>query len=349
MGESAVSQSTLDRVIEQVKKVFESQKEPIDMAMGKKLIINSAASGAFVDRTHNPHLPITTEEVAKEVAGAWNAGAALWHFHPKDPDNGMIFMPLEKRLNIHKEWCDAVFEVAPDVITDVGAIYVTPPTLEGRLVDEESILAGTRVAPLIEPLTKMGANNRYVEVAIILPFTGALGSGTSLLGFNNKAGVVSEVKFLQSRGIRVELSPFQHLELLNVKEWVLDTGIAQPPVILDTLLGVHNTPSKLAGMEAFEFLFTYIRMLPKGVLWQALLGGRYWLPLTVVAIILGADIVRVGMEDAVYMYPHRYDYIDKNSKAVETVAGIARYLGRDVATPSEARSLLGLPQILKRG
>ena len=157
------------------------------------------------------------------------------------------------------------------------------------------------------------------------------------------------MKFLQSKGIKVELSPFQHLELLNMKEWVIDTGIAQPPVILDTLLGVHNTPSTLSGIEAFEFLFTYIRMLPKGVLWQALLGGRYWMPLTVVAIILGADIVRIGMEDAVYMYPHREDYIDKNSRAVEAIAGIARYLGRDVATPSEARSILGLPQIKTKG
>lgn len=346
MAQPLSPQGSLDLVIEEVKKVFDGQRQPIDTSMGKKLIINAAASGAFVDRRHNPHLPMRTEEVASEVANAYKAGAAMWHFHPRNPEGGLTFMPMEKRLEVHKEWCDAVFKVAPDIITDVGAIYVTPPELKGRVIDEKSILAETRVAPLIEPLTKMGPNNRYVEIAIILPFTGALGPGTNLLGFNNKAGVTSEVTYLQSKGIRVELSPFQHLDLLNVKEWVIDTGIAEPPVILDTLLGVHNTPTTLSGIEAFEFLFTYVRMLPKnGVLWQALLGGRYWMPLTVMAIILGADIVRIGMEDAVNMYPHRDDYMEGNGKAVEAIAGIARHLGREVATPNEARTILGLPQM----
>jgi len=102
----------------------------------------------------------------------------------------------------------------------------------------------------------------------------------------------------------------------------------------------------LAGMEAFEYLFTYVRMLPKtGVLWQALIGGRYWMPLTVMAIMLGADIVRIGMEDAVNMYPHRDDYIRSNGEVVEAIAGIARYLGREVATPAEARKILGLSQV----
>jgi len=334
------------QVVEEAKKVFDGQREPIDTAMDKKLIINIAASGAFVDRRHNPYLPIMTEDVAREVADAYKAGATMWHLHPRNPENGMIFMPLERRLEIHKEWCDAVFQVAPDIITNIGAIYMTPPTLSDRVVDEQSILAETRIAPLIDPLSRMGRNNRYVEVAIVLPFASAMGPGTQLLAFNNKAGVTSDVKFLQSRGIRVELSPFQHLELLNVREWVIDTGIVQPPVILDTLIGVHNTPSVLSGMEAFEFLFTYVRMLPKkGVLWQALLGGRYWMPLTVMAIILGADIVRIGMEDAVNMYPHRDDYMEGNGKVVEVIAGIARYLGREVATPKEAREILGLPGI----
>ncbi len=340
-----MNQSALVQAIEEAKKVFDGQKEPIDMAMGKKLIINVAASGAFVDKRHNPNLPVTAKEVAKEVADAYNAGAAMWHFHPRDPETGMIFLSLERRLEVHKEWCDAVFEVAPDVITDVGAIYVTPPALAGRVIEEKSILAETRVAPLIDPITKMGPKNRYVEIGISLPTTSSLGPGTNLLGFNNKAGVVSDVEFLQSRGIRVELSPFQHIELLNMKEWVIDTGIAKPPVILDTLLGVHNTPVALSGMEAMEFLFTYIRMLPKGVLWQALMGGRYWMPMTVLAIILGADIVRIGMEDAVNMYPHRDDPMESNGKVVEAIAGIAKFLGREVATPSEARSMLDLPQI----
>ncbi len=340
-----MAQSATNPLIEEVKKIFDAHRDPVDKTMDKKLIINIAANGSFIDRSHNPNLPVSTAEVAKEVGEAYKAGATMWHFHPRDAESGVIFMPLEKRLQLHKDWCDAVFDVAPKIITDVGAIYVSPPVIQGALVDEKSILAETRVAPFIDRVTKFGPNNRYVEVGIVLCHTAALGRGSNLLSFNNKAGVVSDVNLLQSRGIKVEISPFKHSDVLDAKEWVIDTGIAQPPLILDALMGVHNSPNPKSTMEAFEWLFTYARMMPKGVLWQVIMGGRYWLQLTAVAIMLGADIVRIGMEDALYMYPHNNDIIKSNGKVVETVVGIARSLGREIATPDEARRMLGLMQI----
>jgi uncharacterized protein (DUF849 family) len=342
-----ISSSSVDPVITEFMKVFEGHKEAMDKTMDKKLIITTATSGGLVDRRHSPNLPVTTKEVALDVARAWNAGAAMWHFDPRDPETGITIMPLEKRLQIHREWCDAAFQVAPDIITNVGAIYVRPFIVNAGFVDEKSVLAEYRVAPLIEPLIKMGSNNRYVEVVASFCNVAALGPGTNILGFNNKGGITSDVTFLQSKGIRVELTTFNHSDLRHVTEWVIDTGIAQPPVIMDTLLGIHNSPVAASTIEAFELLLTYVRMLPKGVLWQTLIGGRYWLPLTIAAIILGADIVRVGMEDAVYMYPHRDDFIKGNGPMVEAVASIARYLGRGVAKPAEAREIIGLPQIKK--
>ena len=345
MAQGPVPRTMQRLIMEEAKKIFDAHKEPVDNTMDRKLIINIAASGSFVDKSHNPYLPITTEEVARQVAEAYNAGAAMWHIHPREPDTGSIFVSIDKRLKIHKEWCDAVFNVAPDIITNVGANYVVPPTFMGSLVDEKSILAENRMAPLVNPLIKFGSHNRYIEVGISLCHTAALGRGTNFLSFNNKPGIISDVKFFQSKGIKIEFSPFKHSDLQDVKEWVIDTGIAKPPVILDTLIGLHNSPNPKPGMEAFELLFTYVRMLPKGILWQALMGGRYWLPLTVASIVLGADMVRIGMEDTVYMYPHRNDYIRSCGKVVGTVAGIAKYLGRKIASPSEARKILRLPKI----
>ena len=335
-------------LIEEVKKVFDAHHEPIDETTDKKLIINACVSGGFVNRSHNPNLPVTAEEVGKDVGRAWNAGAAMWHFHPKDPMNENIFLPVDQRVKLHKEWCDAAFKEARDIITCVGAIYTSSPVfLFGSLVDEKSMLAETRMAPIVDPLIKLGPNNRYIEIGISLCHAASLGRGTNLLSFNNRVGIVSDVKFLQSKGIRVELSPFKHSDLQDVKDWVIDAGIAQPPVIVDTLMGIHNSPTPRSAMEAIELLLTYVRMFPrvKGVLWHMLSGGRYWLPLTMASIMLGADIVRVGLEDAIYMYPHSNDLIKSCGKVVEAVAGIARFFGREVATPSEARKILGLPQI----
>ncbi len=346
MVQSEISKSALDLSIEEAKKVFTAHKERGDDSMAKKLIINVAASGSFIDRRHNPHIPIQTGEVAAEVRDAWNAGAAMWHVHPRNPATGQSGrMPLEQRIQIHQDWCDSVFSVAPDIITNPGGVYVNSwVQLKGPIIDEQSVLAEYRMSPLIDPLANASPNNRYVEVILSNCSCHATG-GTNSLQFTNKAAIISDVKYLQARGIRVELCPYNQVDFADVKEWVLQPGIAQPPVILDTLLGLHNTLCPTTFIEACEALISYKRMLPPGVLWHVLVGGRHWLPLTVASIMLGADIVRVGMEDAVYMYPHRDNIIGGNAQVVEAVAGIARLLGREVATPAEARTVLRLPQV----
>ena len=338
-----ITPEVLSKRIAEAKKVFDAHREAKDMTMDKKLVINVAAGGSFISRSHNPSLPLTTEEVAREVVASYRQGASMFHFHPRDPQTQSVSMPVPRRLEIHKAWCDAIFKEAPDIVTDVGGIYVNPPKIDGGFVDEESITAESRIAALIDPLVAMGPSNRYVEVGIVLCHTAALG-GTCLLSFNNRVGITSDVKFLQSRNIRVELSPFKHSDLQDVREWVVDPGPLQKPAIVDTLLGVHNSP-KAVGMEGIELLFAYVRMLPKGFLWQAIVGGRYWLPLATTAIILGADIVRVGKEDAVYWHAHRDDVITDSADVVKAVAGIARTLGREIATPAETRRMLGLPRI----
>jgi 3-keto-5-aminohexanoate cleavage enzyme len=57
---------------------------------------------------------------------------------------------------------------------------------------------------------------------------------------------------------------------------------------------------------------------------------------------LGFDMVRVGMEDTVYLYPHRQEKIQSSAEAVRKIATIARELGREIATPAEAREIMGI-------
>ena len=71
-------------------------------------------------------------------------------------------------------------------------------------------------------------------------------------------------------------------------------------------------------------------------------GGRNWLPITVLGIMLGVDLVRVGIEDQFWACPHKDECIKKPSESVEKVVQIAKALGRDIATPNEARKILGI-------
>ena len=79
----------------------------------------------------------------------------------------------------------------------------------------------------------------------------------------------------------------------------------------------------------------------KGVLGVST-GGRNWLPLAVSAIMGGADIVRVGTEDALWMYPHRDDLASSPAEMIRKVQTIANALGRPIATPAEAREILAI-------
>jgi uncharacterized protein (DUF849 family) len=71
-------------------------------------------------------------------------------------------------------------------------------------------------------------------------------------------------------------------------------------------------------------------------------GGRNWLPMTVLAIMLGTQIVRVGIEDCYWVYPHKDDVIRSNADVVRKIATIAKELGREIATADEAREILGI-------
>lgn len=336
------SQSVADLVRAEFEKVFSGHKEPIDRGLYKDLIINVAIPGGFVNKTHNPYLPLTTEEVTRQVVEAYDAGAAMWHVDPRDPEAPVGRLPMDKRIQVHKEWCDSVFEKAPDMITNVGAIPFRPPTLIGGVIDEKSILAETRMAPFVDLFVGLGPRNRYIEVVSLSCRTNAV-AGTNLLLINNKPSFVSDVLFLQSKGITLEFFAYEHSDMQNMKEWVIDPGITRQPILLDTVLGIHNTPIPASLPQGLDLLSNLFRMLPDGVLWHMVAGGRYWLPLTAAAIIMGVDVVRVGFEDAVYMYPHKDDYIKESSKVVEAVAGIARCLGREVATAKKARKILCLP------
>jgi 3-keto-5-aminohexanoate cleavage enzyme len=100
-------------------------------------------------------------------------------------------------------------------------------------------------------------------------------------------------------------------------------------------LGLFGEPARR------DILQTWLKYLPAECDWIAETAGRNWLPTTVEAILSGGH-VRAGMEDSVYMYPHKDDLIRSSEEVVVKVRRIAEELGREIATPDEARQILGL-------
>jgi uncharacterized protein (DUF849 family) len=71
-------------------------------------------------------------------------------------------------------------------------------------------------------------------------------------------------------------------------------------------------------------------------------GNRNWLPVTMMAILAGVDLVRIGIEDFYWMYPHKQDIIQKNIECIEKITTFCDLIGRDIATPEQARSMMGM-------
>lgn len=127
---------------------------------------------------------------------------------------------------------------------------------------------------------------------------------------------------------------------------LIDTGLSRmKPYVLNLHMGkhdsytIHNDP--WAALQLITSFHMVKDTIPDSVI-GVYAGGRNWLPISVLAIMLGADIVRVGAEDTYWTYPHRDDVIQRNAEVVRKVATIAKELGREIATPAQAREILGI-------
>jgi len=301
--------------------------EPPLRTMDKKLIINVAPTGSFTSRQQNPLQPYTMEENVKAAVDAYKAGAAVWHVHAREKDG----IP-SKDPHIVKETIDRVLDVCPDIVTSV--IPYADYTKQG--VDQ--------VKPTVEVLKAAG--ERYMETAVLLIMSMTISEKFTYVV--TEKNLKETVAYLEEHGVRPEFQGHAYSGLKDVMDWLLETGIARTPPIMNIMAGFHGfshaTPLTPDGWN-YVNVMSLFQVLPASGVRGICAGGRNWLPYTVLGIMLGADLVRVGMEDSVYVYPHSDRKLKTSAEAVELVRTIAEAMGRPVATPDEARSILGIRQM----
>jgi 3-keto-5-aminohexanoate cleavage enzyme len=164
----------------------------------------------------------------------------------------------------------------------------------------------------------------------------------------NQESLTEVTRYLESHGVRPEYQSDCYMSQRNVEEWLIKPGIAASPAIINTMAGFHGTSFASPASEdpwKFMYLASILQSLPRGAVHGLCAGGRNWLPLTIFGIMCGVDMVRVGMEDCVFIHPHRDEKLQTSADAVRMVADLARLFGRDVASPDEAREILGIAPI----
>lgn len=307
----------------------ELQADPRIPTMDKPLIIESAFPGTQEGR-QNPWIPNEPDKIAAEIIDSVKAGAAVIHVHPRDPETGgMRIDPL-----LVKEIVDPVFDAVGDVVTNTHCWFGDPTRK----------WAGIDYRPHAVKFMEIGNGTKYLQASVVLI---TCNPRDGWFAFGAKHSVNQGVPFLEELGVRPVFELYDTFSIKIMKEELVDTGLAKSkPYICRIHMGKHtSTPNTFGDPESTLQLISSLMQLRKAIpeaLFCACIGGRNWLPLTVQAITLGADLVRVGQEDQGWMYPHIDEYIKKNSDAITKVATIARELGRPIATPDQARQILNI-------
>ena len=266
------------------------------------LIITAALTGAEVTREQQPALPISPEEIAQAAWECRQAGASIVHVHARRPDGSSTQEPQAYRAII--EAVRARCDVIVQISTG-GAVGMT---------------AAERIAPVeLKP-----------EMATLSMGSVNFGNDVFLNAPNDMKAFLDA---MQAHGVKPEFEVFDAGHLATLQQWVKRDWTA-PTGHVDFVLGV---PGAAPGHA--QALMYLLSQLPPGFSWSVAGIGAAQLPLSALGVALGGH-VRVGFEDNIFL--RRGEKASSNAQFVERVAAISRLLDRPVATPEQARSLLGL-------
>lgn len=283
------------------------------------LIITCAVTGGY-QKQDNPHVPVTAEEQAAEAAALEAAGAAIIHLHGRtaaDPTKDSSDPADYQRINA------CVRQRATQIIIDntqtVEPLPQSPGALAGRLSYYKS-------APMLAKPEIMALN----PGPMTFRGSGGVPSSIYVTSFDDTARAAAE---LRERGIKPQVFLYHpgHLDLL---EYLIARDVLQKPYFVQLVFGQQSGIT--SSVESVAFM---VRLLPENCLFQTCALGLAAVQVNVQAILLGGH-VRTGLEDNL-LY-QRGEPARGNVQLVERIVRIAHDLGRRVATPEEARAMLGL-------
>ena len=267
----------------------------------EKLIITAAICGAEVTKEHNPNLPVTADELAKEALKAEKAGASIIHLHVRD-DQGN---PTQDK---------DIFKKAIDRMNEIGVTAIIQPSTGGA--------AGMSWKERIQPI--------YLN-----PEMATLDCGTTNFGdeiFVNDLPLMRNfAKEMKKQNVLPELECFEVGHIYNALK-LKKEGFLDKHLHFDLVLGVPG-----AMPASVKNLLFMVEHLPDNATWTSAGVGRYQLELAYHTIIMGGH-VRVGFEDNIFY--KKGELAESNAQLVKRVVRLANEYGREVANPNEAREIL---------
>lgn len=271
----------------------------------EKLIITAAITGSSIPRSRTPYIPITPDEITRSAIECWEAGAAVVHLHVRDPQTGQG----TQDVGLFRQVVEPL-RAQTDLI-----LCLTTSGIPGRNLPTEDRLAVLDLQPELASLD-----------------AGSINLGGSI--FINTPDFLEEAaRRMRVKGVKPELEIFDVGMVVTCLR-MRSQGFLDDPLhfqfVLGTPWGSPGTPQALIHLR---------EMIPDDATWSVIGVGRTHLPMAMMALGMGGHI-RVGMEDNLYFRPN--ELVQRNAQFVDRIARIAREYGRDLASPDEAREILGL-------
>lgn len=279
-----------------------------------KVIITAALSGSATFKNQNPGIPYTPAEFAEEAAMCFRAGARMVHIHARDEESGFPVSEVEKVRAV----VDAIRQKTPEMIINITSSVGGNP--------EE------RLAPIIELRPEVASlNTNTMNFSIINRKTGQIFFD---MVFTNTFTMLQDFgRTMEELGVRPEMEIY---DMGGLDNWILiqKQGIFKAPYNFNFVWGVAG--GQKMRPETFAAL---VHALPPGSNFTSCGVGNDEFPAIMQACIMGGHM-RVGLEDNIRLPDG--EMANGSYELVECAARIAELLGRELATPAEARKIMGI-------
>jgi len=293
--------------------------------MARKVILTIAPTGGMASKAQNPALPTTPEEIADDIHRCWELGASVAAIHARRADGQATCDPeVYGRINrlVH-ERCDIVINNST-----------------GGGVDGDMVGQGTNGYPEIlwEERIKgveAGAEMCTLDATTIIATFG----GQELLMHTSPRRSRELATLMQARGIKPEWEVFSPSHIVQDVSTLTAAGLDRTPYFVNIVLGTDRAFQNAMPYSP-KILQTMVDLLPRDAIFGVTGIGPAQLPCIANALLLGGH-VRVGLEDNLY---YSQGQLATNEQLTRRAVTIIHEMGYELASPTEAREMLGLPR-----
>ncbi len=277
-----------------------------------KAIISAAINGAFFTKAENPHQAHSPEEIIASAEECIAEGAQVVHVHARDAAGYNVLDPalfgevLVELRNRH-----------PKIAFDACLVAVNDEECDGM---EAMLKAGLIDAVPVNTTALILGDNLFVKPP---------------------HAIIEKTRMVLDAGLTPQIAVYTDGDVDNARRLLIDSGLLKGPLTWLLLTGLPGCTPMYSSESMVDGLMRQVRLIrhvdPDAVI-VVCAGGRASSHIATLALLLGLH-VRVGMEDTVWMWPHRDDLIRSNAEVFRMVKNIAESLGRELMSADEYKAL----------